>query len=924
MYTDMEPTPAALSLSTFPALDRQRIVAVVVAALLTLAALAVIPSAHRALEPSAPFLPVFVTFTALTDILTAYLLLRDAGLNGSRALTFLGCGYLYTGLIVIAQALTFPGVFSATGLLGAGPQTAIWIWVLWHGGFPIFVLAYITAARAGGSAATGSVRERLLLAGGTIALVAGLVALVTVRQDLFPPLVVNGDYHALIASGIGPAIVLLLLAAAGLTTYVWRGRTVVQLWLAVATYGMLLDVVVTLVGGARFSLGWYAARLISLVAASVVLGALLSETGRLIGIVTGAEKRLRTIVDGVGDALFSIDAAYRLVEANPAARELFGFGNGRVAGTPIDELIPGYRHLVATAGGQRGSARLEVDARKRNGRIFPLELGFTESGVLIGRDITQRRRAEAAIHAARDRAIEAANVKAQFLATMSHEIRTPINAVVGMSELLLQTPLSDEARDYAMTVRDSADSLLAVINDILDFSKIEAGKVALETLPFSIVSAIENTGDILGATARKKGLSLVTFIAPDVPRYVIGDVDRLRQVLLNLVGNAIKFTAFGYVAIRSTVVRAGEDRTHVRIAVSDTGQGMDPAQSALLFQPFQQADGSTHRKFGGTGLGLSISKRLVELMGGTIGLESTPGEGSTFWVEIPFERADDDLTIVSPTLRGRRVLLVENDNVTRGVIDQYLLAWGAVATATATPIHALELLRSAALRGALFDAAILGNDVGGTDAFALALRIRAEPALATIPLIMLSSVDEPGRAAEALARGFRAYLRKPIRQSSLFDALASATSDELPAAGEPLAPAEAPLGRPEVRILIAEDHPVNRKLALQQLKKLGYTADIAVDGREAIESATRERYDLIFMDCQMPEFDGFEATRAIRAWERAHGGHVSIVAMTASALEGDRDACLNAGMDDYLSKPVQLADLQAAIDRFVGARAVAG
>jgi len=921
----MERLPAGLSLSTFPAMDRQRIVAVIVAVALTLAAVAVIPAAHRQLDPVAPFLPAFMTFTCVTDFLTAYLLLRDASLNGSRALAFLGCGYLYTGLIVVAQALTFPGVFSPTGLLGAGPQTAIWIWVLWHGGFPLFVLAYIVAARRDDrSPPVNGTRERRMLVLATTVLVIALVTLLLVRQAWFPALVSHGDYHALIALGIGPAIVALLFVSAALTAFFWRGRTVAQLWLAVATYAMLVDVTVTLAGGARFSLGWYAARAVSLVAASVVLGALLYETGRLIGIVTGAEKRLRTIVNGVGDALFSIDADDRIIEANPAARELFGFAAEPVAGTPIDELIPDYRRLVSSAAAQRGPVTLEVDARRRNGHRFPLELGFTGSGVLIGRDITQRRRAEEAIHAARDRAIEAANVKAQFLATMSHEIRTPINAVVGMSELLLQTPLSDEARDYATTVRDSADSLLAVINDILDFSKIEAGKVQLESLPFSIVSAIENTGDILGATARKKGLSLVTFIAPDVPRYVNGDVDRLRQVLLNLVGNAIKFTANGYVAIRSTVVRVSGERTvHVRIAVNDTGPGIAPEQSALLFQPFQQADGSTHRKFGGTGLGLSISKRLTELMGGTIGLESAPGEGSTFWIEIPFERADDDLTVTSPSLRGRRVLLLENDAVTRSVIDQYLLAWGAVATAVGTPIHALELLRSAALRGAPFDAAILGNDAGGSDAFAVAARVRGEAAIATTPLILLSSVDEPGRAADALARGFRAYLRKPVRQRSLFDALASAGSSDAAPVHAPVPAPVAAAGQPRVRILVAEDHPVNRKLAQQQLKKLGYTADFATDGREAIDAVQRERYDVVFMDCQMPEVDGFAATREIRAWEAARGAHTPIIAMTASALEGDRDACLAAGMDDYLSKPVQLAAVQATIERFAGTGAVA-
>ena len=444
----------------------------------------------------------------------------------------------------------------------------------------------------------------------------------------------------------------------------------------------------------------------------------------------------------------------------------------------------------------------------------------------------------------------------------------------------------------------------------------------LEAVPFSPVVAVENATDILAAAARKKGLSLSTYVAQDVPRRVIGDADRLRQILLNLLGNAVKFTAAGSVTVRAVVERLEGADAVLRFSVTDTGPGIAGEVADQLFEPFRQADQSTRRRYGGTGLGLSISRRIVELMGGQIGFESSVGRGSTFWFTVPFPRVLEDERDPVDLLRGARILIVDEEAVARQVVDQYLLAWGAIASSTGNAAHALELARAMASRRSPFDAVVIDRAAGG-DGFAFAARLRAVPGLEKVGMVLVSGADEPSGTPGARAQGFVAVVRKPIRQVTLHDALVSAGHGVVDA-GPRLAEARTPAPRQSVLVLVAEDNPVNRKLALQQLKKLGYAAHAVADGREAIDAVVRDDYDLVLMDCQMPEVDGFEATREIRRAESARGRHVPIVAMTANALEGDREQCLAAGMDDYLAKPVQLAALRAVVERFVHGIGVAG
>ncbi len=553
--------------------------------------------------------------------------------------------------------------------------------------------------------------------------------------------------------------------------------------------------------------------------------------------------------------------------------------------------------------------------------------------VLYRRDILARRRVSEALAEARDQAIAASRLKSDFLATMSHEIRTPMNGIIGMTELLLETPLDDDQREFACIVRDSGQALLTIINDILDFSKIEAGKLVLERVDFDVRAVVEGAAEIMSAKASEKHLALMTYVDPQIPP-VIGDAGRLRQVLLNLIGNAIKFTSEGEVVVRALLDTASEPRVTLRFTVSDTGIGLSPAAREKLFQPFMQADSSTTRRYGGTGLGLAISRRLVELMGGTIDVDSLEGQGSTFWFTAAFEPAPGPVAVEpvssAEALHGVRGLVVDDSTTSRDILCRYMQSWQMRAESVDSGMAAFDALTAAAHAGQPFDVAVIDLSMPGMDGFAVGRAMDRDPLLAPTARILLTAFDQRGQGEEALAASFSAYLTKPVKQSHLLQAIVDAAREASTrrSAVRDRRPGDIALAQngvpqdavPSVqRILLAEDNLANQKVASTQLKKLGYAADIVTNGREAVDAVTRDdgRYGLVLMDVQMPEMDGLTATRAIRAVEVSTGKHVPIIAMTANAMQGDREACIAAGMDDYISKPVNRDKLAAVLEKWL-------
>jgi PAS domain S-box-containing protein len=678
-----------------------------------------------------------------------------------------------------------------------------------------------------------------------------------------------------------------------------------------------------------------------------------------------SEAKFRTISMSAQDAIVMLEQDGGIAYWNPAAEKILGYASEEIIGVNLSQiLVPARSRGVyglaaprwdALAKNKRSGEILEIAAWKRNGEqidaevsISSVKMGKRWQAICILRDVTNRKRAESELLLAKEAAealnrelslaIEHTNLlviqaqaasqaKSQFVANMSHEIRTPLNGVIGMTGLLLDTELTDEQKEFACVARAAAETLLSVVNDILDFSKVEAGKLEIETLDFDLRLAVEEAVEVLAFRAHEKGLEFNCLVHGDVPSLLRGDPGRLRQILLNLSNNAIKFTEHGEVILSAVLEEEDDDQVRVRFAVTDTGIGIPADRLEGLFQSFTQVDASTTRRYGGTGLGLAISKQLCEIMGGDIGVKSEVGIGSAFWFVLPFEKQKgirEAPLPMSEALEGRRILVVDDNLTNRAVLREQLRGWGCVPQEAVDATSALDMLREAAALQAPFEVAILDMAMPDMDGLMLGREIKSDPNIAAVQLIMLTSRAQRGDAKLLSEAGFMGYLPKPAKRSHLHDCLLMALT--------PDADVKAPTQertlitrhilseerRRRVRILLAEDNITNQKVATRVLARLGYRVEAVANGIEAVEAIKSIPYDLILMDVQMPEMDGMEATARIRRLQEGSKVHTPIIAMTAHAMKGDREACIAAGMDDYVAKPIDPDALAAAIERQLG------